>query len=514
MKALFSPATYLMNRFRYPLKFGLIFLIVLVPLLVLSSILISNMNDKINFIKNERQGLAYMQTAREPIQYIQQHRALTAAYLSGNKSLRDQITQKRDEVESALNQLEQMNKKLGSALDTGDRLATIQKQWNHIKAESLSMIPADNMQVHSGLIQDIISLIGQVADSSQLILDSVLDSYYLADALVSKIPALTEAMGQARTVGSGIAQIGGFSSESFLRLSILTNSLHENNHNLRSGLDATFASNPAVGALLEKAVHENNQAVDGMETMLKEELLAKNTISLGDGIQIDSQTVLQQSIDAINTSYALYDAIVPVLDGLFVDRIKQNQQIKYMALAIVVVVLLVIIYLFAGLYLSVVDNIHRIDEGSTRLADGDLTIRIDIHSKDEMCSIATSFNNMAEQIEALIQQIISSATQLASATEEVSAGANDSSKNVEQQRNETEQVATAMNEMTATVSEVARNAESAAGAANSASRVGSAKLTTASSPPHLRGGCPLPTERGLPEPTARTAPGNAPDGST
>ncbi|MDZ7805126.1 methyl-accepting chemotaxis protein [Thiohalophilus sp.] len=468
MKALFGPAVYLMNRFRYPIKFSLIFLIVLIPLLVLSSILITNMNDEISFLENERQGLTYIQIVREPIQFIQQHRALTAAYLTGNKSLREQITQKRDEVESALNRLQQVDKRLGKALNTGDQLTAILQQWDNIKANSLSLIPADNMQVHSRLIQDLITLISQVADSSQLTLDPILDSYYLADALVSRIPTLTEAMGQARAVGSGIAQIGGFSSKSFIRLSILTNSINEDNQNLRNGLDAAFESNPAVTTQLEKAVNENNQAVGGMETMLKEELLAKNTISLGDGIKIDSQTVLQQSTDAINKSYALYDAIVPVLDGLFVSRIQKDKQIEFMAIATVVVVLLAIVYLFIGLYLSVVDNIRRVDEASSHLAGGNLTARVDISSKDEMRNIATSFNNMAEQIEALIQQVISAATQLASATEEVSTVAHDSSNNVEQQRKETEQVATAMNEMTSTVAEVAKNAESAAGAANNA----------------------------------------------
>ena len=180
-------------------------------------------------------------------------------------------------------------------------------------------------------------------------------------------------------------------------------------------------------------------------------------------INVDSKTVFDAATQAINTSYALFDRIVPVLDGLFVERIELDIKKEYTAIITVVLVLLLVLYVFAGLYFSVVDNIHKIDEGSTRLAAGDLTTRINLDSKDEMSSIAYSFNNMAERIEGLIQQIMSASTQLATAAEEVSAVAGDSSRNVEQQRNETDQVATAMNEMTATVNEVARNAESAAG---------------------------------------------------
>ena len=38
------------------------------------------MGDEIAFIENERRGLAYIKIARLPIQYIQQHRGLTAAF--------------------------------------------------------------------------------------------------------------------------------------------------------------------------------------------------------------------------------------------------------------------------------------------------------------------------------------------------------------------------------------------------------------------------------------------------
>ena len=462
MKALFSPAVYLMNRFRYPFKFGLIFVIVLIPLVVLSSILISNLDDEVTFLHNERNGLAYIKTAREPIQFIQQHRGLTGAYLNGNAALRSQIMQKRDQVDSALNQLEQVDSQLGTELQTGDTLSAIQRQWQNIKANAFDMQPGESLKIHSQLIADLKELISQVADSSEITLDPVLDSYYLGDALVSKLLSLTEAMGKSRAIGSGVAAAGEFTPDKFIQLSILVNEIQNNNQSLRNGLNAAFETNPTVAAQLESAVEANNDAVNSIEQLLNEELLNKESIT------IDSQTVFDRATDAINKSYALYDAIVPVLDGLFVDRIQKDKQVEFMAIATVVIVLLVIVYLFSGLYLSVVDNIHRVDVASSQLAGGDLTARVDINSKDEMRSIAKSFNHMAEQIEALIQQVISAATQLASATEEVSTVAHDSSNNVEQQRKETEQVATAMNEMTSTVAEVARNAESAAGAANNA----------------------------------------------
>ncbi|MDR9437656.1 MAG: nitrate- and nitrite sensing domain-containing protein, partial [Thiohalophilus sp.] len=359
MKALFNPAVYLMNRFRYPIKFGLIFVVVMIPLIVLTSILFSNLDNEIAFLKNERNGLAYIKTAREPVQFIQQHRGLTAAYLNGDETLRNAIMQKRDQVDSALNQLEQVDTRLGDKLQTGNTLSGLQRQWQNIKANAFDMQSAESLKTHSKLVADIMGLISRVADSSEITLDPVLDSYYLGDALVTKLLSLTEAMGKSRAVGSGVAAAGEFTPDKFIQLSILVNEIENNNQSLRNGLNAAFETNPAVAAQLKTAVEENNQAVDSIEHLLNDELLNADTIN------VDSKTVFDRATEAIDKSYALYDAIVPVLDGLFVDRIQKDKEIEFMAIATVVVVLLIVFYVFAGLYLSVVDNIRRVDEASS-----------------------------------------------------------------------------------------------------------------------------------------------------
>ena len=182
-----GPAVYLLNRLRYPVKFALIFLIVLVPLVVLSSMLISSLDDEIAFIENERRGLAYIKTARLPIQYIQQHRGLTSAYHGGAEHLRSEIIEERKQSDEAMNQLAKIDQQLGAGLQTGEQFAAIQGQWQQIKANAFGMSSDESLASHSALVSSIMDLIGRVADSSEITLDPKLDSYYLGDALVSKL---------------------------------------------------------------------------------------------------------------------------------------------------------------------------------------------------------------------------------------------------------------------------------------------------------------------------------------
>jgi methyl-accepting chemotaxis protein len=96
------------------------------------------------------------------------------------------------------------------------------------------------------------------------------------------------------------------------------------------------------------------------------------------------------------------------------------------------------------------------------LADGDLTIEITSHSKDELGQLLLAMERMKNNQKGVLTKISESAELLSMASEEVAVTTTQSSKNIEYQRDQLNQSAVAMNEMTATVQEVARNATEAA----------------------------------------------------
>lgn len=462
MKSLFRPATLIMDSFRYSAKFGLIFGVILIPLVVLNVMLVSKIGDSVDFLKNEQQGLAYLKIARLPIEHIQQHRGMTSAYLNGNKDFQGRIMQKRGDVEKHLASLAAIDKKLGGSLGTDNRLQAILSQWKTIQNNSLSGTPGDNIKAHNALIADILGLMSRVADTSEITLDPALDSYYLGDALINRLTNLTENMGQARAVGSGAAAAGKFTPAAYTKLAVLAENIKNHNHDLGKGLDAVFDFNPELKKVLGSQVQANNEAIKKMETMLRDDLLDVDAISVSSDIVFDTAT------QAISKTYGLFDAIVPVLDGLFADRIASDQSDEISAIAIAVLVMLVIAYLFAGLYFSVNENVQRMHNATQELADGNLTARVNLTSRDEMSDIAQSFNQMAEGFSDTVQGIMASSAQLAAAAEEMSAVTMQTSHGIQEQQSQTDQLATAMNEMAATVQEVARHAMEAANAASTA----------------------------------------------
>jgi len=103
------------------------------------------------------------------------------------------------------------------------------------------------------------------------------------------------------------------------------------------------------------------------------------------------------------------------------------------------------------------------------VAEGNLTSRLNLDSKDELGQMAEALNHTIEKIGAAMQSITLGAERLASASEEISASATQQAAGSDTQKDQTHQVATAMTEMSSTVVQISENSSKAAEAARKAS---------------------------------------------
>ncbi len=104
-----------------------------------------------------------------------------------------------------------------------------------------------------------------------------------------------------------------------------------------------------------------------------------------------------------------------------------------------------------------------------KVAEGNLTTRLELDSKDELGQMSEALNHTIEKIGAALQSITLGAERLASASEEISASATQQAAGSDTQKDQTHQVATAMTEMSSTVVQISENSSKAAEAARKAS---------------------------------------------
>lgn len=459
-----NPATLLMNRLTYSRKLLLISVIFIVPLLITLYLLISELNASIAVAEKERLGVEYIKPLRQIVEHLPQHRGMSNAYLNGTLTFKQKILVKRQQLAAGFSAVDAVDTRVGATLKTTQSWNTIKSKWQTLEASTFNLTVDESFARHTALINDILVLLVRVGDQSGLVLDSGLDSHYLADALLYKLPQVTENMGQARSFGVGVAAQGEIATHGIVKVTQLLGNIANNLNAADTGLGKSFETNAELRGLLaaplQRAVLVGNQFL----SQSREQLLEAKAITL------DPHKYFADGTAAIEAIYAVYDVILSALDAVLAERVASFNQHKYLVSSLVLLALIVALYLFVGFYRSTMSAIIPLKDVSKQLADGDLNVRVPVTSHDEIGQVAVAFNDMAAQFSSIIHEVAGSTTQLASAAEELSATAAQTAEGLNQQRTQTKLVATAITQMTVTVQEVAHNAEKASNGANQADK--------------------------------------------
>ena len=124
-----------------------------------------------------------------------------------------------------------------------------------------------------------------------------------------------------------------------------------------------------------------------------------------------------------------------------------------------------LIYFFAGL---VTRPLATAIDVARKIADGDLTAEVDVHSNDETGQLLQAMKAMLNNLQQMVSQIGTATTQLGSTAGQMSHITESTAKGASRQHAETDQLANAIVEMTASAKEVFNNATEAAHAAQQA----------------------------------------------
>jgi len=117
---------------------------------------------------------------------------------------------------------------------------------------------------------------------------------------------------------------------------------------------------------------------------------------------------------------------------------------------------------------SITRPINRVVDIANKLAKGDLTLKVEQGSKDEIGQLFNALGNTVNKLRDIVGQISGASIEVSTSAAQLSVVTEQSSLGAKDQKSETVQVATAMVEMAATVQDVASIAVQAANAASNA----------------------------------------------
>jgi methyl-accepting chemotaxis protein len=123
-----------------------------------------------------------------------------------------------------------------------------------------------------------------------------------------------------------------------------------------------------------------------------------------------------------------------------------------------------------GVTRSVTNPINQAVKVANQLAEGDLTVRLEIDRKDETGQLLAAMQAMVNKLSQIISEVRSSASALASASEEISATAQSMSQGAAEQAASVEETSASVEQMSASISQNTENSKVTDGMATKAAR--------------------------------------------
>jgi len=124
-----------------------------------------------------------------------------------------------------------------------------------------------------------------------------------------------------------------------------------------------------------------------------------------------------------------------------------------------VIILLITVILTFVINRTVLKPINVLVDASERVARGDLNVKIDLDSNDEMGRLARAQKKMVESLRNIVQQVIDISGYLSSASNQMSSTAQQISQGANDQASSVEEVSSSMEEMASNISQNTDNAQ-------------------------------------------------------
>ncbi len=375
-------------------KLVLLGLVFSVPVAMLLFLLIKEQNIAIDFGQNERRGVEYINPIRHLLHDIQKHQV---AFLNGAAEAAALEKQIDEDIRSA----QEVDGRYGKDLKTNHGLAGLVEKWSTTKSlilrSSSNAKPENINSAYDDIVgKSILPLIIQAGDTSQLILDPDLDSYYAMDSVVLNLPTLGQLIAQTNAhVADLVLTHENMESKKQL-ISFLLARIEPTMEKVNTGLQTAINQNPSLRSKLSVPLRAHTEAVKAFDDMIRRQVLDAGP---SDFAKIDLKAMSANGLKTLESNYAMYDVTIGVLDDLLVTRVGGFNQKRVYSLVIAGIAIAVALLFIASIGRSISKPLAELKEVTDRIVKGDLSIPADIDRRDEIGQLAGAINRLQKSLQ-------------------------------------------------------------------------------------------------------------------
>ncbi len=463
MKSLLYPAVALMNRLSFGMKFSLISVLFLLPMLATNYFLVRDSWSEFQGTRIELQSLDLLGSSlalRRDLETLNNQVQINAVLGQSGKA---------GDLESQISALEQS---VLSRLQSLNAMTTDPEQISAFDGKRDEMIAAFKAQQQETSLLSKSALIGKLLNKAQMLSqiiasqsglsrDAQSDVRQLCELVTSITPQVTQTLGEGRAMGAYSLGQGFLNSSSSTRFDELLQQVEKLQAEYALKLqDALGGSGAAHAALDSQAKASSASLKQGSEVFEEQVVMAETLDAPWQAFYEDVSKLMAQT-------YQLNEATLTFLEQQLEQRLAQNRTHMVVLVSALAAVFLLIFYLYGGFYASTRTTLRRLGAMMGKVAAGDMTVTFVADSRDELGDLGQVFNGTVAKIHDLIERVGHTVSQVELQAGQVQAVSAQSNQAVSGQRSQIEQVATAMNQMSSTAQEVARSAAAAVSSAHS-----------------------------------------------
>lgn len=380
----------------------------LIPILFLGYEFNYELSKDIQFSEQESYGVAYQKPLIALIMEVSDHQARRLLKASGDTTVDKKIEETNTRVDALFVQLAEIDKELGAVLETtaeslkshnaSETLAvpTITAKW-----QALKTAPEYSSEAYASLISDLVGLVKHTGDTSNLILDGDLDTYYLMDAGTGASPAMLQFIASIKTKTFTLLHNNGGTlpaanqaqalQDATLLRSLYTSRIHDD---LTTAFneDANFHGvNPTLKPSLEpkqQAFEASSAKVSAMlENLAKgAPMTAVSFAEIMDGFNDDATALAEATLDEMGK----------MIDTRIADMKQERTNALLLSIGIVIIAF-VLFFIVSG---SISKPISRLQKTLSNIADGDTDMQIPTtDSKDEINQLYVAAAKLRNTVE-------------------------------------------------------------------------------------------------------------------
>jgi methyl-accepting chemotaxis protein len=364
-------------------------------------------DEHIGIARLELEGTAMIRPMADLLDQLNAHELLNQQYRAGLKQFEGDITKLQKEIDQSFAAVAAQQRVHGAPLQFTPEglkargrghawIETVQGEWNLLKQQWTQLPPDQSRAQHDHLIKDVQDMIAHVGDTSTLVLDPALDSYYLMDVAVFVMPVVQERLIQIvsrglplvdEVEGTSVLDIAGLNA--LLRDSDLPRLVTDVATAVREDA-GNFGTSPTLARALPPKMDAFKQEADAL-------IAQAVTLSAG-GKDISHPQYVAAGKRTQDTALALWKSTFDELDVLLVDREHYWTNRRFRGSAFTGGALVLSTLLAWIVVIRVSRPLRRLTEAANAAAhQGDLSHVLVSEDGDEVGHLTRAFAAMTER---------------------------------------------------------------------------------------------------------------------